>query len=270
MLAGNVWLRVTQGRGRKGLWLALTLILAWLGGQGIHVWGDATAYAPVTGFTRFMPLYFPMKAKRRLAAFDWIDPEVVEQQRLLRRVDAPDSGQLRYPAQPLVCDKDSADLPNILLLLVDALRPDKIGQETTPRIAKFATEGLQFTDHYSGGNSSRMGFFSLFYGLPSTYWQTFYDLQRPPVLMEQMAARDYEIRAFSSVGFVSPSQIDRTVFAAVTPEARFTASSSGDRNTEITGAWQTWMNERGDSNQPYFSMLYYDPGNTRSEQVVDA
>jgi len=270
MLAGNIWLRVAQDRGTKGLWLAAILILVWFGGQGIHIWGDATAYAPVTGFTRFMPLYFPMKAKRRLAALGWIDPERVEQQRLLRRVDTPDGGQLRYPAQPLVCNKDSADLPNILLLLVDALRPDKIGTKTTPRIARFAAEGLQFTDHYSGGNSSRMGFFSFFYGLPSTYWQAFYDLQRPPVLMDQMAARDYEIRAFSSVGFGSPAQIDRTVFATVAPEARYTASSAGDQNTEITGAWQAWMDERGDSAQPYFSMLYYDPGKFRGEKLVEA
>ena len=267
MLAGNVWRWVSSNSERKGLWLALLLTLIWLGGQGIHVWGDATAYSPVTAFTRYMPLYFPIKAKRRLAALGWIDPERVEKDRLLRRVDAPDGGQLSYPLQPLVCDKDQARLPNILFVLIDALRPDKISPEFTPRIAQFATEGLQFQNHYSGGNSSRMGIFSLFYGLPSTYWQTFYDLQRPPVLMEHMAARDYETAAFSSVGYGSPSQIDRTVFAAISSEARYTAPRDGDRNADITRAWQAWLDVRGDNERPYFSFLYYDPGISPSEGV---
>ena len=235
------------------------------------MWADATAYAPVTGFTRYMPLYFPLKAKRRLAALGWIDPEQVEKQRLLRRADAPDGGQLRYPLQPLTCSADSATLPNILFILVDALRPDKINADTTPRITEFAEQGLQFSNHYSGGNSSRMGIFSLFYGLPSTYWQTFYDLQRPPVLMEQLTASGYEIAAFSSVGFGSPAQIDRTVFAAVAPEARVTAPrGAGDRNVYITDAWEQWLAGRADNAQPFFGFLYYDPGNFVGEGVSDA
>ena len=43
----------------------------------------------VTSFTRYLPAYFPMKAKRRLAKLGWVDPEEVEKQRLLRRADAP-------------------------------------------------------------------------------------------------------------------------------------------------------------------------------------
>ena len=62
-------------------------------------------------------------------------------------------------------------------MLIDALRPDKVGAETTPAIEALASDGLLFENHYSGGNSSRMGIFSLFYGIPSTYWQAFYDTQ---------------------------------------------------------------------------------------------
>ncbi|MBL8198032.1 MAG: DUF3413 domain-containing protein, partial [Chromatiales bacterium] len=67
LLAGNVWQRVAAGRGRKGVWLAAALALGWCGGQGIHIWADATAYTPVLAFTRYMPVYFPIKATRRLA-----------------------------------------------------------------------------------------------------------------------------------------------------------------------------------------------------------
>lgn len=266
MLAGNVWQYVAARRGgSKGLWLAATLILCWCGGQGIHIWADATAYTPVLSFTRYMPVYFPIKATRRLARMGLIDPDEVERARLLRKAGAPDSGQLRYPLNPLTCDAGDAQLPNILFVVIDALRPDRISAENTPRIARFAAESLQFRDHYSGGNSSRMGFFSMFYGLPSTYWQAFNDTQRQPVLMDQLAAQGYEISAFSSVGFGSPARIDHTLFAAVDPQSLYAAPHGGDRNGDATRAWRQWFDTRNAPEQPWFSLLYYDPGYAASD-----
>jgi membrane-anchored protein YejM (alkaline phosphatase superfamily) len=265
LLATNIWQRVAAGSCGKGKWLATMLVLCWCGGQGIHIWADATAYTPVLGFTRYMPVYFPMKATRRLAKMGLIDPEAVEQARLLRKAGTQDSGQLRYPLNPLACKTDGARLPNILFVVIDALRPDRISPENTPYIATFAAQGLQFRDHYSGGNSSRMGFFSMFYGLPSTYWQAFNDTQRQPVLMDQLAARGYEITAFSSVGFGSPSRIDRTLFAAVDRRFLYTAPHGSDRNVAITRAWQEWFDARNAPGQPWFSLLYYDPGNAASD-----
>jgi membrane-anchored protein YejM (alkaline phosphatase superfamily) len=259
MLAGSVWNFVGARQARRGGWLALALVLVWCGGQGIHIWADATAYTPVTSFTRFMPLYFPIKAKRRLAKLGWVDPAKVEQQRMLRRASAPDSGQLKYPLQALQCE--AAELPNIAVVFIDGLRPDRVSEETTPAIADFAAQSLQFTDHYSGGNSSRMGFFSFFYGLPSTYWQSFYDLQRPPVLMEQVQKAGYELMAFSSVGFGSPAQIDRTVFAATPPDTRrLPVAGYADPNSAITAQWGEWLQGRDSGSQPWFGFVYYDPG----------
>lgn len=262
MLAGTVWNFVAKKRARKGGWLALALVLVWCGGQGIHIWADATAYTQVTSFTRFMPLYFPMKAKRRLASLGWVDPAEVEKRRMLRQANAPDSGQLRYPLSPLNCSADAANTPNIVIVLVDALRPDRIDPANMPMTAAFADEALQFTDHYSGGNSSRMGFFSMFYGLPSTYWQSFYDLQRQPVLLEQMQERGYEIRAFSSVGFGSPAQIDRTVFAGVPLADRVTVEKRGEVNNNVlvTDNVVNWLQQRDADPRPYFGFAYYDPG----------
>jgi len=258
MLAGNIWQRVQTRRGRPGVWLALLLVCTGVIAQGIHVWADAVAYTPITSFTRFLPAYFPLKAKRRLAKLGWIDPAKVEQDRLLRRASAPDAGQLRYPLAPLTC-KAPGELPNIQFILVDALRPDMVDAEHVPRIAQFAAEGQHFTKHYSGGNSSRMGIFSVFYGLPSTYWQAFHALQLPPVFMQLLQKHDYEIKAFSAVGFGSPAEIDRTVFAAVEPARRFT-STAEDGNGEIAKAWESWLTGRVASDQPFFSFLYFDPG----------
>ena len=265
LMATNVWGFVVKAPYRKGPLVATVLAVAWLTGQGIHIWADATAFVPVTSFTRYLPAYYPMKAKRRLAKLGWVDPAEVERARLLRKADAPDAGQLNYPLAPLACDNSGQSL-NILFVLIDALRPDKVSAAATPNIEALKAAGLYFGNHYSGGNSSRMGIFSMFYGIPSTYWQAFYDTQRQPVLMEQMLARGYEIAAFSSVGFGSPAQIDRTVFAAVDPEARINveARDSLDRNQALTVDWRNWYQSR-ESKQPFFSFLYYDPGNASKD-----
>ena len=100
VLAGATWPRFSvRPDGRPGVWLACGLSVVWLTGQGIHVWADATAYAPVTSFTRALPLYFPMKAKRILTRLGLLDPAAMEQRRLMRQASA----RLASPRQFTSC-----------------------------------------------------------------------------------------------------------------------------------------------------------------------
>jgi membrane-anchored protein YejM (alkaline phosphatase superfamily) len=261
MLAGMVWRNFAMASGPKGgKWIAAGLACAWLGSQGLHIWGDAVGHTPVTQFTRFMPLYFPIHAKRDLARLGLVDPEQVRKRRMLRGSVGDGDGQLQYPLQPMDCRADAAGLPNILIVLIDGLRPDAIHPELTPNLNEFRASSLSFNRHFSGGNSSRMGIFSLFYGLPSTYFQSFYDLQRPPVLMDQIKHLAYETGLFSGVvGFGSPMQIDRTVFAGW-PDLQEHRSelSVVERTAIVTDDWVRWIGEFSGP-QPFFGFIYYDP-----------
>ena len=261
MLAGILWrnFAVVQ-KPRGGKWVAGGLIVCWLGGQGIHVWGDAVGHTPVTQFTRFMPLYFPIHAKRDLARLGWVDPEQVRRQRMLRGSVESGDGQLQYPLQPMDCRADANSLPNLLIVLIDALRPDAIHAELTPNLQNFRAASLSFNHHFSGGNSSRMGIFSLFYGLPSTYFQSFYDLQRSPVLMDEVKRLGYDVGLFSAVvGFGSPAQIDRTAFAGW-PDLQEKRSdlSVVERTRVVTDDWLNWFDSYS-GERPFFGFIYYDP-----------
>jgi len=260
LLAGIVWRNLAARPGAiGGAWVAVTLILAWLGGQAMHIWGDAVAYTPVTQFTRFMPLYYPIHAKRALARRGWVDPEQVQKRRMLQGSMAQRSGQLSYPLAPMDCGRGDARMPNLLVVLIDALRPDALHPELTPNLVAFRDSGIHFSQQYSGGNSSRMGIFSLFYGLPSTYWQTFYDLQQAPVLMDQIKAREYQRALYSAVGFGSPTLIDRTVFAGWADlPVRANDLSPLERNRAVTDDWLDWLTRR-DVEKPFFGFVYYDP-----------
>ncbi len=258
MLAGMVWRGLVTGPKRiSGVLVGLVLVLSWSFGQGLHIWADAVAYTPVTQFTRFLPLYYPIHSKRDLARLGWVDPAEVQKRRLLRGSADTGRGQLRYPLNPLECS--AGKKPNILIILIDALRPDAIHPDLTPNLFEFQSDALQFKHQYSGGNSSRMGIFSLFYGLPSTYWQSFYDLQRSPVLMDQIRDNDFAVGLFSAVGFGSPTLIDRTVFAGW-PGLRNEVyeGEADDRNRVITEEWLQWIAGRPDD-KPFFGFVYYDP-----------
>ena len=260
LLAGIVWRTFALAEGAKqGRAFAALLIGCWLGSQAIHIWGDAVGYTPVTQFTRFMPLYYPIHAKRDLARLGWVDPDMARQQRLLRGSLNTADGQLNYPLKPLECTVPDADVPNIVVILIDALRPDSIDPELTPTLAAFRADGLYFNQQYSGGNSSRMGLFSMFYGLPSTYWQGFYDSQIAPVLMDEIKARDYAAGLFSAVGFGSPASIDRTVFAGWPNLAdKQHDLSSIERNQAVTTDWLQWLDQQS-GEKPIFGFVYYDP-----------
>ena len=61
-----------------------------------------------------------------------------------------------------------------------------------PNLGELRATGLSFDNHWSGGNSSRAGIFSFFYGLPSSYMETFYGVHR--VYVDQ--ANEYSMWSF--------------------------------------------------------------------------
>jgi membrane-anchored protein YejM (alkaline phosphatase superfamily) len=180
LLASRCWVWVEAKPGRKGGLLAGLAVVSIVVSQGIHAWADASYYVPVTSVGQQLPVYKGFTAKRLMTRWGWVDPETSREREVARRLSrdlAHDSNSvagrvLNYPRNPLQCDQGSGK--NILLILADAMRSDRFNPQDSPRLHAYAAErGQVFTRHFSGGNSSRMGVFSLFYGLPPGYWSSF-------------------------------------------------------------------------------------------------
>ncbi len=86
-----------------------------------------------------------------------------------------------------------------------------------PETAAFARKGQYFRYHFSGGNVTRQGVFSMFYGLPGSYWHTFLTAGRGPLLFDWLKEDGYVFDCLTSSKFSYP-EFDRTVFAALPPE----------------------------------------------------
>lgn len=269
LLAGMLW-RWLAARPQPagGRWIGTALALAWFASQGLHVWADAVAHGPVTRLTSYLPLYYPLEAKRTLARLGLIDPERVQQAVLERRsADAAEEGDLRYPLAPLQCVAAAGAPLNVLWIVIDALRPDAVDATLMPALMTLRAASQAFDNHWSGGNSSRMGAFSMFYGLPSTYFRSFYSAQRPPVLLDQFRARDYEPVAVSAVGFGSPTLIDRTVVAGVPTLISTLDEPAAGRNEALTRKFEDWFAARA-ADRPFFALLWYSPTDRNAAPLV--
>ncbi len=75
MLANQLFSRLKRAEKKPlyGKQIAWLILICWGYVQGLHIWADATYYNAITGFTRYLPAYRPLHAKRDLARLGWID-----------------------------------------------------------------------------------------------------------------------------------------------------------------------------------------------------
>jgi membrane-anchored protein YejM (alkaline phosphatase superfamily) len=262
-LAKGVWNWVLQAKPRRGWLVGSLCALAIVLSQGIHAWADAAYYVPVTGLGQMLPVYKGVTAKSLMSRTGLVNVRESRERELARRVsqdlDSPSGRLLQYPLNPMQCKQ--GDSLNLLFIIADSLRGDVVTPELAPHITRFAAErGMDFRNHFSGGNSSRMGMFSLFYGLPPGYWASFSSLQRPTVLVEELQSRNYQLGLFTSATMVRPVVLDRTAFANV-PDLRLVTDPESDpawkRDQKLTGEWIEWLSAR-DQERPFFGFLFYD------------
>ena len=268
LLAGRVWNWVGAAPVRGGRILGLTVGLLFVFAQCIYAWADASYYVPVTSVAQQLPVQRGFTAKKLLVRYGLVDISQSRERQLANRVAGnlkkSGSAGLNYPLTPMECSE--AKPLNLLIILIDSMRSGMMGQGLTPELDRFAEQrASRFSNHYSGGNSSRMGVFSLFYGLPPGYFSSFEALQKPPVLMDQLALNEYQFGLFSSSWMYRPVSLDRTAFADV-PNLRIQTDPENapawQRDRIMTSEWLQWLDTRS-TDQPFFGFLYYDASNDR-------
>ncbi|RKR07334.1 hypothetical protein C7446_0145 [Kushneria sinocarnis] len=237
----------------------IVLLLLAIASHVIHLIGDARYNRSVTQQTAIYPLFYPATAKDFMEKHGWLDPRAAREQGL-KMGGSHDSANLDWPKTPLNC-QPGADAPNVLIVLLDSWRFDELDDKTTPNMAAVARNGARFTQHYSGGNGTRSGTFSLLYGLSGNYWQFMENSQTPSLLIRTLQQHDYPLGIFASAS-LNGVGLDRTAFASV-PDLRL-RTHQGDtpaaRDAHMTEEWLEWQqNRRRDHpDQPWFGFLFYD------------
>ena len=133
-----------------------------------------------------------------------------------------------------------------------------LNENISPEIHSFSKESLIFDNHYSGGNATRFGIFSMFYGLYGSYWHSILSERQEPVLMEKIRKMDYNIGIWSSTQLTWP-EFRKTAFIAV-PEKlvdRIQGSGAKERDIQHPKLFDAWL-DTINNNKPFFSFLFLD------------
>lgn len=173
---------------------------------------------------------------------------------LLRDPDAP----LAYPKHAMQAQHLAHKPYNIVMIAIDTWRFSAMTAQATPHIYDFAQQAVQFDQHFSGGNCTQPGLFSLFYGLPPNYWGAFLTYHKSPVLMNLLEQSGYHLGIFLSAPMSFP-RFDKTIFSDV---LRLTTRTDGDssiqRDRKITRNFLTFLQQHQGESRPFFSFLFYD------------
>jgi membrane-anchored protein YejM (alkaline phosphatase superfamily) len=187
----------------RARWVLLAILGFAVGERLAYGYSAATHYQPILSASERYPLYLPTTFSD-LATRLGIKGEGADDGGVRIK-----HGGLSYPLLPLRVEPPARPL-NIVWLAVESLRFDMLEPAIMPKLWDLSERSLRLENHYSGGNTTQMGIFSMFYGLYGNYWFPMIAARRSPLLMDVLQQQNYQFSLHTSQGFHLPGfQQDR-------------------------------------------------------------
>ena len=240
------------GSGRVKLLAALLLCFV-IADKGLFAWGTLYDSPYITRNSQLFPLYQPLRIRTFASKYLGVklDSEVKA------GIDRKYSG-LAYPLAPLKVEPPAKPL-SLVVIVVDSLRRDMFTPDIMPETWAFSKKAAVFANHYSGGNCTRFGIFSVFYGIYGNYWFDMLGELRPPVLMDVLKAQGYDMRLYASSKLSFP-EFNKTCFVNV-PRAGIydepKEENIAERDRDISEKFAEYLRARK-GGKPYFAFVFYD------------
>lgn len=242
------------------------IILCYILSQLIHAWCSAAymyqganyAQSAISASEKF-PMYYGLTAKNFLLGDGhngFIKPKANNNISFSKLSSNDQPSDLNYPLHAIKAQAKKNKL-NVMLIVLDTWRADMMTQSTSPHIYKFAQKAWQFTDHYSGGDCTEPGIFSLFYGIPASYWSSALDAQHGPVLIDQLLSEHYQLAIYASASLYKPD-FYHSVFVNV-PNLHINNPQPNpwQRDQYINQEMLKFLKDRN-THKPFFGFLFYD------------
>ena len=194
--------------GWKKFALAALLVVCGIANPFIFAWNHYIKNsAPLLAAER-IPLY--QRATMKDFFRDTLKIKEPKRTELLMRIRK--SRSIRYPVAPIRRRADRKRF-NVVWLTCESWRADMLDREIMPRACRFADRyAISFKDNHSGGNGTRQGMFSMFYGLYGSYWHSFLSGRAGAQIIDWMIEDKYDFGCFTSAKFSYP-EFDQTIFA---------------------------------------------------------
>jgi membrane-anchored protein YejM (alkaline phosphatase superfamily) len=261
IFAAETFVMIAMGRlsvGKERFLSRASKVLFFVCLAGIAVDKATYAYANIVNNTKITqnvklyPLYQPLTINRFARKVLHIN---VNREKEIRVND--DYRDINYPKELLRFDPERNRKYNVIVLAVEGLRFDMLDPEIMPNTWKFSRQNLAFKNHYSGGNGSRFGIFSLFYGIHGSYWHNFLSRRISPIMMDTLIDKGYDFKILSSTLLTFP-EFRKTAFVRVPAfiEDSFETSDMTERDRIITDKLISYLSSHN-REKPFFSYLFF-------------
>lgn len=222
--------------------------------QLTYMYVDVINYTPIKKWTRHIPWYQPLTAKRALIKSGLVDSSKLREYEMTS--NHKDSS-INY-STVFDCRHNEVK-PNIFWLVLDSWRFDEYSQKNTPNIHKWVEDQKPdiFLNHSAVGNETIPNIFSIFYGIPAVYVKPFIESGTPPAFIEKLLLENYQMNVSTSW------PVDLTSL----PKNAFRKVPNLKMNNGTDTAWKAdqiikddvlkFLNER-DLSHPYFSFMIFD------------
>jgi len=250
----RVWPRLFPGWVRAALFGLIVVV--GVGQQFVYGLSRMKSYAPVLVSADAFPFYISttFQGTAKKLGFD-----ISRQQDFQMNQGEI---QLKYPLKPLVVRKPDKPM-NIVWLACESLRWDMLDPEIMPRTWAFSQRARRYTHHYSGGNGTRMGVFTMFYGLYGNYWFSFLNEHKSPVLIDVLQDQNYQMQMYTSAGFNYP-EFDKTVFSRIPSEDLhpYRVGQGWKRDRINVTRIQSFIDGR-DKSRPFMTFMFFESPHAR-------
>jgi len=185
--------------------LISVLLFFLLSGQTIHIWANYYKQHFIEQYTPYFPYYFPttshslmQKTEQKFPSFIPAPVETAAQDLSIEGADS--DALLHYPLKALRFSDTLQSKPNILIVVLESWRADKLNSLVMPHLDSLAQYSQRYNNHYSTGNVTVSGIFGLMYGLHPTYL-TYVQADayaHQTLLTKSLKDLGYDIKAYTS------------------------------------------------------------------------
>ncbi len=234
------------------VWVLPLFVVATLGERVSYGVSHFYGYSPLLESAQRVPFYQPLTMRRVLEKqFGLERPQRMEV------ASAKLDGQLRYPQAPLRIEAPAKPL-NIVWLVAESWRADSLNPRVMPQTHAFAGRAQHYLSHFSGGNGTRIGMFSQFYGLPANLWFPVLDARVGSPLIDVLQQQNYQIKLFTSARFSYP-EFDKTLFVKVPREQMVEegAGASWERDRRNVDNLLQFVDQR-DPAKPFMTFMFFE------------
>jgi membrane-anchored protein YejM (alkaline phosphatase superfamily) len=244
-------------RGRFVTGTVVVAITAFCASQCLHVLAYERNDTRFTDMTLRLPFYFPITSHRHALRYASMLPAIAE------TPGTPESDRelaLTYPLHPVRCDSTTTTRrPNVLLLLLESWRADTMDSVITPHMYALSKRSWTFRHHFSSGNSTPSGVFSLFYGIHPTYWTAVKANSAAidnPVLIDALEANGYAFGIFADSHF-DRHKIKDGMFRDIPVREDFAGRYADQKDADLNNQLHDFALASHRAERPFFGFAFY-------------